>query len=304
MPVAAVLIGQSLGCHGMGRVGNPWLGRGGKACAVDGPCHCKTPPDAENPFGDSAVSSPQRRRKPLFGPWPAQIDLGRMGERPTNDAANADYPPEEVHAPTPADESTGRANVLKQAPTAQPSTSAPERPKTLSPVDSEKLPLPPAPTDEQPDAPVAPPPPAEDPFGAEADAVRRYREGQRPRSADAGETSSSTDERSQSSFRRPVKDNEVEEYPFQPGRGPVSFNDRRDSSRELPQYPHAPGAVETREVREANPVQSNLEPTQYTEQRAAAAPSTDRIQGLFDLPTIQPGVTSRSATTRPLRSKW
>ena len=78
VPVAALLISQSIGCRSTGGPAS-WYGRACRACAVDKSCDCKDPFVADRPAAlteptDGAIppesSTGERPRRALFGKWP------------------------------------------------------------------------------------------------------------------------------------------------------------------------------------------------------------------------------------------
>jgi hypothetical protein len=302
IPVTALLISQSVGCRSTGGPAS-WYNRACQACSIDKSksCDCKDPFVEERP---AVVTEPAethvppehdaspRPRRALFGKPPAPTEAP------------------ESHKPEVAPRAPGRAKVEpfngqgfdvpdSAIVPAEPPTKG-ELPDPVEPKDTGTEPPKPA---KNLKAPLAPPPPPDDP--AESTTLRRHRDMLREQDAELEETRPAAGEQSGAATRRPAQVDEIEEYPFQPGRGPVSFNDSRDNRNELPQYPHAPGAggAALRGI-EHPTADANVEPTRYAENRSAPPERTGKIQSLFDLPTIQPGHTTRSAPSTTLRSRY
>lgn len=306
VPVAALLISQSIGCRSTGGPAS-WYGRACRACAIDKSCDCKDPFVENRPATiteptDGAThpesSRGERPRRALFGKWPKDAAPPESHE--------GTVPPEPSHPPVGRSKVEGsRSGTDLTVPDsaivpAEPPSKA--LPDPIEPEETGKAPPRPRKTLK---APMAPPPPADDP--AESATLQRHLEMLKNGDGDAEPeaTQAAGGDESGAANRRPVRVDEIEEYPYQPGRGPVTFHDSRDTRNDLPQYPHAPGAGGTslRGIEQPT-TDENVEPTRYAENRSGPPERMGKIQSLFDLPTIQPGHTTRSAPATTLRSRY
>lgn len=304
VPVAALLISQSIGCRSTGGPAS-WYGRACRACAIDKSCDCKDPFVEDRPAtitepatgGDAPEpTTGERPRRALFGNWP-KSDAARP------ESHEAAVPPEPSRPPVGRLNEglkPGNALVVPDSAIVPAEPSPQSLPDPVEPDETEKEPPKPRKTLT---SPMAPPPPADEP--EESATLQRQLELRKNADAEPETSPAATGEESGAAHHRPVRVDEIEEYPYQPGRGPVTFNDSRDTRNDLPQYPHAPGAggASLRGIEQPT-TDANVEPTRYAEHRSTPQERTGKIQSLFDLPTIQPGHTARSGPSTHLRSRY